>query len=227
MVSNGTVVSKIKGYDIPKWLTKTIKLKKFAEDNFSIKSNSGLVDVNVIKMKTEIITEKITESLIVKDGNVIPSPDKDVWKVAAFDRTFGSGKHTIGFLKNFGAKIGAFASTWNFHENNLIVIGSNENDMAIAANNLIKTQGGMIVINEGKVLSSLPLELAGIISTNTFENVSENFVNLNAMLKDAECKFEKPHLIPLFLPFLALPAIRISSNGLIDIKDRIVLKTVI
>ena len=75
MVSNGTIVSKIKGYDIPKWLTKTIKLKKFTEDNFSIKSNAGLVDVNVIKMKTEIITEKITESLISEDGNVIPSPD--------------------------------------------------------------------------------------------------------------------------------------------------------
>jgi len=57
----------------------------------------------VIKMKTEIITEKITESLIVEGGNVIPSPDDDVWKVAAFDRTLGSEKHTIGFLKNFGA----------------------------------------------------------------------------------------------------------------------------
>jgi len=227
VVSNGTIVSKIKGYDIPKWLTKTIKLKKFAEDNFSIKSNSGLVDVNVIKMKTEIITEKITESLTVEDGNVIPSPDKDVWKVAAFDRTFGSEKHTIGFLKNFGAKVGAFASTWNFHENNLIVIGSNERDMVIAANNLIKTQGGMVVVNEGKILSSLPLELAGIISRDNFENVSENFANLNATLTDAGCKFEKPHLVPLFLPFFALPDIRISSNGLVDIKDRVILKTVI
>jgi len=227
VASNGTVVSKIKGYDIPKWLTKTIKLKKFTEDNFSIKSNSDLVDVNVIKMKTEIITEKITESLISEDGNVIPSPDKDVWKVAAFDRTFGSEKHTIGFLKNFGAKVGAFASTWNFHENNLIVIGSNEKDMAIAANNLIKTQGGMVVVNEGKILSSLPLELAGIISRDNFENVSENFANLNATLTDAGCKFEKPHLIPLFLPFLALPDVRITSNGLVDIKDRAILKTII
>ena len=227
VVSNGTIVSKIKEYVIPKWLTKTIKLKKFAEDDFSIKSDSGLVDVNVIKMKTEIITEKITESLIVEDGNVIPSPDKDVWKVAAFDRTFGSGKHTIGFLKNFGAKVGAFASTWNFHENNLIVIGSNEKDMITAANNLIKTQGGIVVVNEGKILSSLPLELAGIISRDNFENVSENFANLNATLTDAGCRFKKPHLIPLFLPFLALPDIRISSSGLVDIKDRVILKTII
>ena len=201
VVSNGTIVSKIKRHAIPKWATKTVKLKKFTEDNFSIKSSSDLVNVNVINLKTEIITEKVNESLTVKDGNVLPSPDKDVCKVAAFDRTFGSTKHTVGFLKNFGAQIGAFASTWNFHENNLIIIGTNEKDMIIAANSLIETQGGMIVVNEGKILSALPLQLAGIISTDNFENVLENLVKLNAILTDAGCKFKKPHLVPLFLPF--------------------------
>jgi len=62
---------------------------------------------------------------------------------------------------------------------------------------------------------------------DNFENVSENFANLNTTLTDAGCKFEKPHLIPLFLPFFALPDIRISSNGLVDIKDRVILNTVI
>ena len=226
VVSNGTIVSKIKRYAIPKWATKTVKLKKFTEDNFSIKSSSDLVNVNVINLKTEIITEKVNESLTVKDGNVLPSPDKDVCKVAAFDRTFGSTKHTVGFLKNFGAQIGAFASTWNFHENNLIIIGTNEKDMVIAANSLIETQGGMIVVNEGKILSALPLQLAGIISTDNFENVLENLVKLNAILTDAGCKFKKPHLVPLFLPFLALPDIRILSTGLVDVKSRSVLKVI-
>jgi len=226
VVSNGTIVSKIKRHAIPKWATKTVKLKKFTEDNFSIKSSSDLVNVNVINLKTEIITEKVNESLTVKDGNVLPSPDKDVCKVAAFDRTFGSTKHTVGFLKNFGAQIGAFASTWNFHENNLIIIGTNEKDMIIAANSLIETQGGMIVVNEGKILSALPLQLAGIISTDNFENVLENLVKLNAILTDAGCKFKKPHLVPLFLPFLALPDIRILSTGLVDVKSRSVLKII-
>ena len=56
------------------------------------------------------------------------------------------GKHSIGFLENFGADIGAFASTWSFHENNLIVLGSNDSDMAIASNHLIKNQGGLVVV---------------------------------------------------------------------------------
>ena len=227
VLSNGTIVSKIKKHPVPKWMTKTVKLNKFTEDNFSIKSHSDLVDVNVIDMKTEIITKKGHETLSVKDENVIPSYDKDVWKVAAFDRTFGSTKHAVGFLKNFGPRIGAFASTWSFHENNMIVIGSNEKDMAIAANNLLRTQGGMVVVYKGKILSSMPLQMAGIMSTDSFEKTSKNFSDINNMLLDSGCKFKKPHLIPLFLPFLALPEIRILYQGIIDVKSRSFLKTII
>jgi len=227
VLSNGTIVSKIKKHPVPKWMTKTVKLNKFTEDNFSIKSHSDLVDVNVIDMKTEIITKKGHETLSVKDENVIPSYDKDVWKVAAFDRTFGSTKHAVGFLKNFGPRIGAFASTWSFHENNMIVIGSNEKDMAIAANNLLRTQGGMVVVYKGKILSSMPLQMAGIMSTDSFEKTSKNFSDINNMLLDSGCKFKKPHLIPLFLPFLALPEIRILHQGLIDVKSRSFLKTIV
>jgi len=227
VLSNGTIVSKIKKHPVPKWMTKTVKLNKFTEDNFSIKSHSDLVDVNVIDMKTEIITKKAHETLSVKDENVIPSYDKDVWKVAAFDRTFGSTKHAVGFLKNFGPRIGAFASTWSFHENNMIVIGSNEKDMAIAANSLLRTQGGMIVVYKGKILSSMPLQMAGIMSTDSFEKTSKNFSDINNMLLDSGCKFKKPHLIPLFLPFLALPEIRILHQGIIDVKSRSFLKTIV
>ena len=227
VLSNGTIVSKIKKHPVPKWMTKTVKLNKFTEDNFSIKSHSDLVDVNVIDMKTEIITKKGHETLSVKDENVISSYDKDVWKVAAFDRTFGSTKHAVGFLKNFGPRIGAFASTWSFHENNMIVIGSNEKDMAIAANSLLRTQGGMVVVYKGKILSSMPLQMAGIMSTDSFEKTSKNFSDINNMLLDSGCKFKKPHLIPLFLPFLALPEIRILHQGIIDVKSRSFLKTIV
>jgi len=227
VLSNGTIVSKIKKHPVPKWMTKTVKLNKFTEDNFSIKSHSDLVDVNVIDMKTEIITKKGHETLSVKNENVIPSYDRDVWKVAAFDRTFGSTKHAVGFLKNFGPRIGAFASTWSFHENNMIVIGSNEKDMAIAANSLLRTQGGMVVVYKGKILSSMPLQMAGIMSTDSFEKTSKNFSDINNMLLDSGCKFKKPHLIPLFLPFLALPEIRILHQGIIDVKSRSFLKTIV
>jgi len=226
VASNGIIVCKMKKHTVPKWMTKTVKLQKFSEDDFIVKSRANLANVNVINMKTEIITERTNEDLLVKDGNIIASTDKDVWKVAAFDRTFGTGKHTVGFLKNFDTKIGAFASTWSFHENNMIVIGSNEKDMVKAANSLVTTQGGMVIVSEEKILSSMPLQMSGIVSTDNFETVSENFADLNTVLSDAGCKFKKPHLIPLFLPFLALPDIRILSTGLVDVKNHSFLKII-
>ena len=109
----------------------------------------------------------------------------------------------------------------------MIVIGSNEKDMAIAANSLLRTQGGMVVVYKGKILSSMPLQMAGIMSTDSFEKTSKNFSDINNMLLDSGCKFKKPHLIPLFLPFLALPEIRILHQGIIDVKSRSFLKTIV
>jgi adenine deaminase len=102
----------------------------------------------------------------------------------------------------------------------MIVIGSNERDMAIAANNLVKTQGGMIVVKNDRILASMPLQIAGIISTSSFEKVSQNLTELTSTIVDSGCKFKKPHLIPLFLPFLALPEIRILFSGIVDVKNR-------
>jgi len=220
VASNGTILVKPKSKSIPKWIKKTVKLEKFSEDNFYIKSKDSSVNANLISMQTEIITKKDEEELRTREGNVLASSEKDVWKVAAFDRIYGTKKHALGFLKNFGAQIGAFASTWSFHENDMIVIGSNERDMAIAANNLVKTQGGMIVVKNDRILSSMPLQIAGIISTSSFEKVSQNLTELTSTIVDSGCKFKKPHLIPLFLPFLALPEIRILFSGIVDVKNR-------
>ena len=63
---------------------------------------------------------------------------------------------------------------------------------------LFTTQGGMAVVSDEKILSSMPLQMAGIVSTDSFETVLENFANLNTVLADTGCKFKKPHLIPLF-----------------------------
>ena len=226
VVSNGKLTSVIKKPKVPKWITSTVKLSKFSENDFSIKSLNTSENVNVINMKTEIVTEKTTEDLDTKNGNVSPSFDKDVWKVAAFDRTYGTKKHAVGFLKNFGADIGAFASSWSFHENDLIVIGSNEKDMAIACNKLSKNQGGMIVVKDGKTLASMPFQLAGIISLNSIESVSKQFLEINSSMIDSGCKFKKPHLIPVFLPFLALPDIRILYSGIVDVKKRVYINPV-
>ena len=220
VVSHGSVVTQFKKKVISPWIKKTVKLKKFSKNDFLIKSKKKNVIANTIFMQNEIITKIGSAELHSKDGIVSASLDYDIWKVAAFDRIHGTNRHSIGFLENFGAEIGAFASTWSFHENDMIVIGSNDSDMAIASNHLIKNQGGLVVVKSGKILASLPLQFAGIISTDSFEMVSSNFQKIISTIVDLGCKFTRPHLIPLFLPFLALPSIRILSAGIIDVKKR-------
>ena len=220
VVSNGQIVSQIKKKSISPWIKKTVKLKNFSENDFIIKTKKKDVIANTINMQTEIITKIGSAELHSKDGQVSASLDSDIWKVAAFDRVHGTKKHSIGFLENFGANIGAFASTWSFHENDMIVIGSNDLDMAIASNHLIKNQGGLVAVKSGKILASLPLQFGGIISTDSFEKVSSNFEKINNTIVDSGCKFSRPHLIPLFLPFLALPSVRILSGGIVDVKKR-------
>ena len=220
VVSNGSIVTSVKKKIISPWIKKTVKLKKFSENDFLIKSKKKDVLANTIFMQTEIITKIGSAELHSKNGHVSASLDSDVWKVAAFDRTHGTNRHSIGFLENFGADIGAFASTWSFHENDMIVIGSNDSDMVIASNHIIKNQGGLVVVKSGKILASLPLQFAGIVSTDSFEKVSSNFQKINNTIVDSGCKFSSPHLIPLFLPFLALPSVRILSGGIVDVKKR-------
>ncbi len=220
VVSNGIFIAPMKKNIIAPWIKKTVKLKKFSKNDFLIKSKKNSVIANTIFMQNEIITKLGSTELNSKDGHVSASLDSDVWKVAAFDRIHGTNKHSIGFLENFGADIGAFASTWSFHENNLIVLGSNDSDMAIASNHLIKNQGGLVVVKSGKILASLPLQFGGIISTDSFETVSSNFEKINNTIMDLGCKFTRPHLIPLFLPFLALPSVRILAGGIVDVKKR-------
>ena len=221
VVSNGSIVSPINKKIIPSWIKNTVKLEKFSNKDFEIKSKKKMVQATTIFMQTEIITKLGSKELDTSNGNVMSSTDKDVWKVAAFDRIHGTKDHVVGFLENFGADIGAFASTWSFHENDLIVIGSNDSDMAVAANTLRKNQGGLVVVKSGRIEASLPLQMAGIISTDSFEKVSSNFEQINNTIIDSGCKFSRPHLIPLFLPFLALPSVRILSRGIVDVKKRL------
>ena len=227
IVSDGKILPRIKKPKLPLWMINTVKTPPITENDFVIKSRNDEENVNIISMKTEIVTAKSNEILQTNLGNVTASLEKDIWKVAAFDRTSGTKKHSLGFLKNFGSDIGAFASTWSFHENDMIVIGSNEKDMSFAANKLRKSQGGMIVVKEGKVLAFLPMEVAGIISSKPIETIANQFSEINNVLVDYGCIFKKPHLIPVFLPFLALPDIRILYSGIVDIKKREFIPTII
>ena len=183
-----------------------------------------------IVLKTEIITGLGTAQVVCDgDGRVVPHPDAaDVWKVAAFDRVRGGGggggggargRRSVAFLEGLGGDVGAFASTWSFHENDMIVIGSNDAEMAAAANHLTRNNGGVAVSRNGRIVASMPLQFAGIVSTAPFDTVLEQFEQVNGAMSDAGCRFERPVLVPLFLPFLALPLVRMTAGGMVHVTE--------
>lgn len=228
LVAHGNLVYKSPRPVLAKWIAKTVKARqKFTEKDFAVRGKGSSAQATVIRLDTEIITRKDQDELYVKDGNVIASQEKDVWKVAAIDRTYGTGKKCIGFLKNFGANIGAFGSTQSFHENDMMVIGSNEKDMALVANELVKTQGGMVFAKDGKIMSQFEMPIAGLVSKLPLDEAAVRYSSIDEKLVEFGCKFKQPHLIPLFLPFLALPEVRILYSGVVDVKNRTYLKILI
>ena len=211
--------------DIPRWLYNTMSLEPVSAADFEVPHTGDTASVNTIRLKTEIITSPGIAELPVHNDH-IRLPGGDLWKVAALDRVHGSGHRTIGFLEGFGEGNGAVASSASFHENDLIVIGNNEHDMAAAANHTIQNGGGMAVAQDDTIQASLGMPVGGIMSDDSADVVRERFVGVRKAMQDIGCKYDEPHLIMLFLPFLALPHIRILSGGIVNVRDRSIIPTV-
>ena len=124
----------------------------------------------------------------------------------------------MGFVKGFGLKSGAIASTVAHDSHNMIVIGTNDEDMYYAAVELVKSQGGKIIVENGKTLSHLPLPIAGLMSDMPFENVLEKLNHLSQAAEQIGCKIKDPFMSMAFLSLSVIPEIKITDRGLIDAK---------
>lgn len=201
------------------WLKKTVVLPRITPGDFAIRAGGDTATANTIRLRTEIITVPGSVEVSVRDGIAV-TPGGDVWKVAAFDRAGGTGNRGLGFLEGFGTGEGAVATTASFHENDIVVIGSSDSDMAEAVNGAATSGGGTAVVKSGSLVAELPMPVAGLMSGDDARTVREGFEAVNGAMKDfMGCRFENPHQIPLFLPFLALPHIRILSRGMVNVRE--------
>ncbi len=193
---------------------------KWSESGAEKEENSGRIRTRVI----EIIPNKVGNyerflDLPVKNGFVEADPEQDVMKMAVFERHHETGTKGAGFVKGFGFRKGAMAQTVSHDAHNLLVAGTNDEDMALAANTLIACGGGMCAVQDGKVLALVPLPVAGLMSDKPVEEVAEQIRMLDDGWKKMGCSINSPYMTMALIPLACLPEIRLTNRGLVDCRS--------
>jgi adenine deaminase len=187
---------------------------------FRIPCAAASAKIRVMELVNQSITAERIKSVGASAGSIEANLYEDLLKVAVFDRHRGSGTVAIGFLKGFGAKLGAVGTTTNLDENTLVVVGSNDDDMALCANALIECGGGMSVVDGGQIVEKIEFPFGGIFSLHPWQEVGKGLRRIQRCLQENGSPFERPMYALNFLPFVTLPALRITSRGLVNAKER-------
>jgi adenine deaminase len=165
----------------------------------------------------QIITDHITATLPYRQGMRLADPAQDILKVAVLARHGVNNNVGRGFVKGFGLREGALASSVGHDSHNLCVVGASDADMAVAVNRLIELQGGFVAVRDGRVLGELALPVAGLMSDQDFETVEKGLRALRASVRAMGCALPEPFLQLAFLPLPVIPHLKITDRGLVDV----------
>ena len=218
VAKDGKILVNTSEFKIPA-LRGSVNIKWLNVDDFKIKAPVDKKQVKVINViPKQLITKESLETPLVKDGEAIADTKNDILKIAVIERHKASGNIGLGFVKGFGLKTGAIASTVAHDSHNMIVIGTNDEDMYYAAVELVKSQGGKIIVKDRKTLAHLALPIAGLISDKPFSEVDIKLQELSNAAKEIGCKIDDPFMSMAFLSLSVIPEIKITDKGLIDVN---------
>ncbi len=187
---------------------------------FKIRAPRAKPKVRVMELVNQTITAERILDIGVVNGTVNANLYDDTLKVAMFDRHQRSTQVAFGFLKGWGAKVGAVGLTTNLDENTLLLVGSDDYDMALCANVLLEAGGGMAIVDRGQILEKLEFPFGGIFSLLPWQEVGKGMARVQCRLREMGSPFDKPIFALVFLPFVTLPALRITARGLVNAKER-------
>lgn len=202
---------------------RSVKAAPATAANFAIAATPGETSViGVIPGK--IITEHLRLALPTHEGERRIDLDQDAVKVAIVAR-HGVNRNTgLGFVKGFGLRRGAIASSVGHDSHNICVVGADDADMAAAVNRVIEIQGGFTVVSDGVVRAELALPIAGLMSGQSYETVRDALPPLRAAATALGVVLAEPFLQVAFLPLPVIPHLKITDLGLVDV-DRMALVT--
>jgi adenine deaminase len=168
-------------------------------------------------LENSLLTERLMLALPYRDGQRLPDPAQGVHKLCVLERHGRNGNIGRAFVKGFGGLRGALASSVGHDSHNLIAVGDDDRDMAVAVNRLIELQGGYVAVQDGEVRAELALPVAGLISELAFEEVAARLRTLRAAARAMGCAFPEPFLQLAFLPLPVIPHLKLTDRGLVDV----------
>jgi adenine deaminase len=143
----------------------------------------------------------------------------DLAKIALIERHHGTGEVQIGLVNGFGFNVPcAIGSTVAHDSHHMVVVGTNEADMALAANELARVNGGQVVVKEGKVIGLVDLPIAGLMSNEKAGTVAEKAASVLNGFRACGCTLNNPNMQLSLLALVVIPELRISDKGLVDVN---------
>jgi adenine deaminase len=198
-------------------LRRSVNITWLEPADFQIKARGDRMNVIGI-LPDQIITEHLVEETKVKDGLAVPDVDRDIAKVAIIERHNASDVTGIGFVKGLGIKEGAMVSSIAHDSHNIVAVATNDQDLIAAAVQIVRMQGGLAVVQNEKVIASLPLPIAGLMSDRPIEEVSEKIQELKDAAAVLGSSLSEPFMTMAFLSLPVIPKLKITDKGLVDVE---------
>lgn len=204
-------------------LPSSINLPKITVDDLRIdikdKTCINVIDIIPNKLESNHLKLNISD-LNLNDEFISLSDEKDLLKIAVIERHKALGNVGLGIINGLKLKAGAIATTVAHDSHNLILCGTNDSDMLAAIDELKRINGGITVVKNGKVLASLSLEIAGLITNRKADEVIEDLAKLHSAIKEIAPDIDfNPFLTLSFLSLPVIPSLKITDKGLFDVDN--------
>ncbi|WP_226625964.1 adenine deaminase [Alloyangia pacifica] len=201
---------------IPEVGRDSVHAPRLTAQSFRATANREETDVIGIR-EGQILTDHLHETVVIENGDKAPDVARDLIRIAVVERHGKNGNIATGFVRGFGLKKGAIASTVCHDHHNIACVGADYADMALASNRLAEIEGGFVVAAEGEILAELALPVAGLMSLLPFEAVRDRLVELRAAARSLGVTLEEPFLQLAFLALPVIPALKITDRGMVDV----------
>jgi adenine deaminase len=213
----------------PEWFRHTVKITRgrHAAD-FNLPAPGPAAEVRVIELYPDQIINRPGRGLLsVVDGNVRADPGQDILKLAAVERYGLNGNIGLTFVRGFGLKRGALASSVAHDHHNVVIVGVDEADMAACVAAVEEMQGGLAVAKGGRVIERLPLPLGGLMSPQPPDEVIAGLQRLTVAAHEQGCILPAPFMTLSFISLPTVPELGLTDKGLVDVRTHSLISTLL